>query len=173
MITLLKHCDRVRSASRAQLVNVIAPIMAEEHGPAWRQTVFYPVAEAAHHARGAVFVPEIDAPAVHTEAYGDVDAVEAVVTWDEQTREGLLLVVNRDIASAHTLHVDLSTLPGAGADAPAVTHTMMLHDDDPHRQNTAEQPDAVVPQPFDVTTDDGRLSFAMPAISWAAVRFTA
>ena len=28
MITLLKHCDRVRSASRAQLVNVIAPIMA-------------------------------------------------------------------------------------------------------------------------------------------------
>lgn len=26
MITLLKHCDRVRSASRAQLVNVIAPI---------------------------------------------------------------------------------------------------------------------------------------------------
>ena len=30
MITLLKHCDRVRSASRAQLVNVIAPIMAEE-----------------------------------------------------------------------------------------------------------------------------------------------
>ena len=118
-------------------------------------------------------MPEIDAPAVHTEAYGDVDAVEAVVTWDEQTREGLLLVVNRDIASAHTLHVDLSTLPGAGADAPAVTHTMMLHDDDPHRQNTAEQPDAVVPQPFDVTTDDGRLSFAMPEISWAAVRFTA
>lgn len=43
-------------------------------------------------------MPEIDAPAVHTEAYGDVDAVEAVVTWDEQTREGLLLVVNRDIA---------------------------------------------------------------------------
>lgn len=41
MITLLKHCDRVRSASRAQLVNVIAPIMAEEHGPAWRQTTFY------------------------------------------------------------------------------------------------------------------------------------
>nr|WP_289094267.1 alpha-L-arabinofuranosidase C-terminal domain-containing protein [uncultured Bifidobacterium sp.] len=52
MITLLKHCDRVRSASRAQLVNVIAPILAEEHGPAWRQTVFYPFAEAAHHGQG-------------------------------------------------------------------------------------------------------------------------
>ena len=33
MITLLKHCDRVRSASRAQLVNVIAPIMAKRTVP--------------------------------------------------------------------------------------------------------------------------------------------
>lgn len=62
MITLLKHCDRVRSASRAQLVNVIAPIMAEEHGPAWRQTTFYPFAEAALHARGQAYAPAISSP---------------------------------------------------------------------------------------------------------------
>ena len=173
MITLLKHCDRVRSASRAQLVNVIAPIMAEEHGPAWRQTVFYPFAEAAHHAKGSVFVPTVDAPTVHTEAYGDVDAVETVATWDEKSHEGLLLVVNRDVASEHTLNVDLSTLPGAGTTSLTVTHTMMLHDDDPHRQNTAEQPDAVVPQPCNASVVNGQLSFTLPAISWAAVRFTA
>ena len=173
MITLLKHCDRVRSASRAQLVNVIAPIMAEEQGPAWRQTVFYPFAEAAHHAKGTVYVPAIDAPRVHTEAYGDVDAVEAVVTWDEHTREGLLLVVNRDAEAAHTLSVDLSGLPQADAADMRITHAMMLHDDDPHRQNTAEQPDAVVPVPLDANAADGRVSFALPPISWAAVRFSA
>lgn len=173
MITLLKHCDRVRSASRAQLVNVIAPIMAEERGPAWRQTVFYPFAEAAHHARGMVYVPAIDAPRVHTEAYGDVDAVEAVVTWDEHAHEGLLLVVNRDVEAAHTLSVDLSELPRADAADMRVTHAMMLHDDDPHRQNTAEQPDAVVPVPLDVNAADGRVSFTLPPISWAAVRFSA
>lgn len=173
MITLLKHCDRVRSASRAQLVNVIAPIMAEEQGPAWRQTVFYPFAEAAHHARGMVYVPALDAPSVHTEAYGDVDAVEAVVTWDEHAREGLLLVVNRDVEAAHTLSVDLSGLPRADAADMRVTHAMMLHDDDPHRQNTAEQPDAVVPVPLDANAADGRVAFALPPISWAAVRFSA
>ena len=81
MITLLKHCDRVRSASRAQLVNVIAPIMAEEHGPAWRQTTFYPFAEAALHARGQAYAPAISSPTIHTEAYGDVPAIDAVVTW--------------------------------------------------------------------------------------------
>ena len=62
------------------------------------------------------------------------------MTWDEHAREGLLLVVNRDVEAAHTLSVDLSGLPQADAANMRVTHAMMLHDDDPHRQNTAEQP---------------------------------
>lgn len=36
LMTLLKHSDRVTSASLAQLVNVIAPIMTEPGGPARR-----------------------------------------------------------------------------------------------------------------------------------------
>ncbi|HJB64351.1 MAG TPA: alpha-L-arabinofuranosidase, partial [Candidatus Microbacterium pullistercoris] len=44
MISLLKHADRVTSASLAQLVNVIAPIMTEPGGIAWRQTTFFPFA---------------------------------------------------------------------------------------------------------------------------------
>ena len=43
LITLLRHADRVRIACLAQLVNTIAPIMTENGGPAWRQTIFYPV----------------------------------------------------------------------------------------------------------------------------------
>ena len=42
-ISLLNHADRVKSACLAQLVNVIAPIMTETGGPAWRQTIFHPV----------------------------------------------------------------------------------------------------------------------------------
>ncbi len=34
LITLMKHSDRVKMACMAQLVNVIAPIMTEENGPA-------------------------------------------------------------------------------------------------------------------------------------------
>ena len=43
-ISLLNHADRVKAACLAQLVNVIAPIMTETGGPAWRQTIFYPFA---------------------------------------------------------------------------------------------------------------------------------
>src|SRR5690606_34416682 len=54
LVTLLRHCDRVRVACLAQLVNVIAPIMTEPGGPAWRQTTFYPFADASRYGRGQV-----------------------------------------------------------------------------------------------------------------------
>jgi alpha-N-arabinofuranosidase len=44
LITLLKNADRVKIACLAQLLNVIAPIMTEPGGAAWRQTIFYPFA---------------------------------------------------------------------------------------------------------------------------------
>src|SRR5665213_3191785 len=44
-ISLLNHADRVRCACLAQLVNVIAPIMTETGGRAWRQTLFWPFAQ--------------------------------------------------------------------------------------------------------------------------------
>src|SRR5208282_5813589 len=54
LISLVNHADRVRSACIAQLVNVIAPIMTETGGPAWRQTIFYPFAQTSRLARGDV-----------------------------------------------------------------------------------------------------------------------
>jgi alpha-L-arabinofuranosidase len=54
LISLLRHADRVTAACLAQLVNVIAPIMTEPGGPAWRQTTFFPFATTARLARGEV-----------------------------------------------------------------------------------------------------------------------
>ena len=52
LISLLRHADRVTAASLAQLVNVIAPIMTEPGGPAWRQTTFFPFALTSRLAEG-------------------------------------------------------------------------------------------------------------------------
>ena len=67
LMTLLKHSDRVTSASLAQLVNVIAPIMTEPGGPAWRQTTFFPFSITSRLAAGEVIRPVIEAPAYDTE----------------------------------------------------------------------------------------------------------
>ena len=61
-ISLLNHADRVKAACLAQLVNVIAPIMTETGGPAWRQTIFYPFAQFSHFGRGRVLRAEVDSP---------------------------------------------------------------------------------------------------------------
>ncbi len=49
LMTLQNHCDRVKMACLAQLVNVIAPIMTEAGGKAWVQTIFYPFFYASNY----------------------------------------------------------------------------------------------------------------------------
>src|SRR3546814_20496344 len=57
---MINHADRGKAACLAQLVNVIAPIMTETGGPAWRQTIFHPFAQASRHARGNALRLKVD-----------------------------------------------------------------------------------------------------------------
>ena len=59
-ISLLNHADRVRVACLAQLVNVIAPIMTETGGGAWRQTTFFPFAHMSRFGRGKVLRTQVE-----------------------------------------------------------------------------------------------------------------
>ncbi|MDQ3616999.1 MAG: alpha-L-arabinofuranosidase, partial [Actinomycetota bacterium] len=70
LITLLRHADRVGIACQAQLVNVIAPILTREGGPAWRQSIFHPFAQATRWARGQVLRVEPVVARYSTERYG-------------------------------------------------------------------------------------------------------
>ena len=59
LISLLRRADRVKVACIAQLINVIAPIMTQNGGPAWRQTIFYPFMHASLYGRGVALLPVI------------------------------------------------------------------------------------------------------------------
>ena len=61
-ISLLNHADRVKVACLAQLVNVIAPIMTETGGAAWRQTIFHPFADFSNLGRGNVLRATVNSP---------------------------------------------------------------------------------------------------------------
>ncbi|WP_231946515.1 arabinosylfuranosidase ArfA [Auraticoccus monumenti] len=168
LITLLRHTDRVSMACQAQLVNVIAPIMTEPGGPAWRQTIFHPFALTARHARGTVLRLAVDSPLVATARYGEVDQLHTVATWDETTGELVVLAVNRGLVGDLTLDLDLSRF----GDLSLVEH-LVLTDADPAATNTAAQPERVVPRPGDATLDDGRLTASLPAVSWHCLRLSA
>ena len=125
MITLLKNADRVRAASLAQLVNVIAPIMTEPGGPAWRQTTFHPFSVTARLAKGGtVLEPKLSAGTVDTPRYGEVDGVNAVAV---RCADGSLAVfaVNRSLEA--TAEFEIRLPDGA---QPATVEAQTLHDDD-------------------------------------------
>ena len=165
LISLIRHADRVKAASLAQLVNVIAPIMTEPGGPAWRQTTFHPFALASRLARGVALELKLDCPTYLTAAYGEVAVVDAVATYDEDTRSTAIFLVNRSQEGPVRVEIDTRAL---GPVEPGMATT--LSDPDIHAANTLADPLRVAPADnTSVTVDDGRLQITLPAVSWTAL----
>ena len=128
LIALMRHSDRVVSANLAQLVNVIAPIMTEANGDAWRQTTYYPFAQAATSASGSVLLSKLVAPVVGTAKWGEVPVVDAVATHDPDQGEMALFIVNRSVDQDVQL-----TVRTPGVRPTRIASATVLCDDDPHR----------------------------------------
>ncbi|MFC0624157.1 arabinosylfuranosidase ArfA [Kribbella deserti] len=168
LISLLRHSDRVAVACLAQLANVIAPIMTEPGGPAWRQTIFHPFAITSRLATGQVLRVELDAPSINTAKFGDVPGVDAVATYDKQSGDLAVFLVNRQLEGSIELAIDTSRTPVTG-----VREAVTVSDDDRNAFNTADQPDRVTPKPnTSVSVDDGKLTLTLPATSWTALHLT-
>lgn len=95
LITLLKHADRVKIACLAQLVNVIAPIMTNPEGEAWRQTIFYPFAQVSNYGRGQVIRPIIESETYATSDFDKVPYLESIAVLNEEQNELVVFAVNR------------------------------------------------------------------------------
>jgi alpha-N-arabinofuranosidase len=165
LISLIRHADRVTSASLAQLVNVIAPIMTEPGGPAWRQTTFFPFAITSRLAQGDALELKLDAPTYATAEYGEVSLVDAVATHDAAAGRAAVFLVNRSQQEAVTVTVDVASL---GHIRVLEAHT--LSDDDIYAKNTLLEPERVTPRTNDsVVLDGGVLTVVLPPVSWTAL----
>lgn len=163
LMTLLKHSDRVTSASLAQLVNVIAPIMTEPGGPAWRQTTFYPFSITSRLASGAVIRPVIEAPVYETARHGEASVIDAVATVDED--RAAVFLVNRDLAEAAQVTIDVR-----GLGLAQVTEAVTLADPDVYAKNTLTEQNRVTPAANTTAKlADGVLTVELPPVSWTAI----
>ncbi|MFE2428180.1 alpha-N-arabinofuranosidase [Streptomyces sp. NPDC059373] len=166
LIALLRHADRVTSASLAQLVNVIAPIMTEPGGPAWRQTTFFPFAQASRHGRGRVLRVEVDSPVHPTGRFGEVDLLHATATHDEEAGTVTVFAVNR--SRTHQLPLEVA-LRGLGP--VRVVEHLLLTDADPGARNTLADPERVAPVAVDASSVTGEvLTSTLPPLSWNVIR---
>lgn len=165
LITLLRRSDRVRSASMAQLVNVIAPIMTQPGGAAWRQTTFFPFATTSRLAAGDVLRPSISTDSYATAEWNEVPYVDAVVTYDAPALEASVFLVNRHLTESRTVSIDLERLPGM-----RLVEAVTLSDPDPYAANTRENPDRVsLTANSSALLEAGRLVIELPPVSWSAI----
>ena len=167
LITLLNNADRVKIACLAQLVNVIAPIMTEPGGRAWKQTIFHPFALTAAAAKGGTSLRQ----SVESDRYdaGSAKDVPYLASACVRSRDGglLVLAVNRSQDKELELSIQYPELDAFGAPR----WTTLVHDD-PKAVNTADRPNEVAP------ADGGRVSIegdtaraALPPRSWNLISF--
>lgn len=164
LITLLRHADRVKIACLAQLVNVIAPIMAEPGG-VWRQTIFYPFMHASNYGRGTVLNTLSDSPKYDSKEYTDVPYLDTIAVDNGDTVT--IFAVNR---AEEKLEVHFN-LGGFGV-LKKLNHIVMTNSD-MKIVNTLEKPGNVKPlvYPERVLQEKGEYEVVVPARSWNVLRF--
>ncbi len=165
LISLLRHADRVTSASLAQLVNVIAPIMTEPGGPAWRQTTFFPFALTSRLATGDALEVRLETETYQTGAYGEVGLVDAVATHDASNGSTAVFLVNRSRHDPAEVTIDVRALGAVG-----VLSAETVSDDDIAATNTLDHPERVGLRRNESAVVSGdTVTVVLPPVSWTAL----
>lgn len=112
LITLLRHCDRIKIACLAQLVNVIAPIFTQTGGGIFKQTIFYPFEHMSNYGRGVALNPIINCPKHDTKRFTDVPYLEAIATFDEENESMTVFCVNKSLDENAALDISLMDFEG-------------------------------------------------------------
>ena len=177
-ISLLNHADRVKAACLAQLVNVIAPIMTETGGPAWRQTIFWPFAHFSNLGHGRVLRAQIDSPTYAATYYDprgsqdlyfpmpEVPYVKLAAVHDEESGTLTVFALNRSLTEEMPLRVTVE-----GFTKLAIDQTLQLHDVDLKAANTRANPDRVTPSALGSVRAEGtNLRAMLSPASWNVMR---
>jgi alpha-N-arabinofuranosidase len=141
--------------------------MTEPGGPAWRQTTFYPFAQASRYGRGRVLQVNVDSPVHETRAFGEVPLLHATAVIDDATGAVTVFAVNRSQTESLPLEIGLR-----GLSVGRVVEHSVLADDDPDAVNSLQDPDRVTPHSVDGTAvgEDGTLRATLKPLSWNVIR---
>lgn len=165
LITLLQHADRVKMACLAQLVNVIAPIMTENNGRSWKQTIFYPYMHASVFGRGISIKPILSSPKYDSKDFTDVPFVDSAAVYNEENVEVTIFMVNKNLEDSITLTADVRSFEGY-----RLEEHIVLENDDLKATNTADQEKVKPHNQGDSALQDGVLEARLPKTSWNVIR---
>lgn len=166
--TFIRRSDVVRIACIAQLVNVIAPIMTEPGGKAWRQTIYYPFQLASRNGRGVALHLDVDCPSYNADVAADVPYLDIAGVHDADAGTLTFFAINRHGEEAMSIDLSMERF----GTPKSVEHTLIKHDD-LEAKNTRDNPDAVKPVKADGAKLSGNmLMVSVPPYSYSMIKVT-
>ena len=166
--TFIRRSDVVKIACIAQLVNVIAPIMTEPMGAAWRQTIYYPYYFASRYGRGEALHLGVKSPSYDAEVADNVPYLDVSGVYDEEGGTLTFFAVNRHGEKSIDLE---ASLHGFG-EARLVDHQVMASAD-LEAANTLKSPMAVTAaKGKGAKVKEGLLTAALPPHSYQMLRLS-
>lgn len=166
LITLLKHSDRVKIACLAQLVNVIAPIMTNPEGEAWRQTIFYPFMQVSTYGRGTVLQPLINSETYATKDFERVPYLESIAVLNEVQNELVIFAVNRG-REVLNFEIDFNDLA-----VEAVKEFSQMSGFDVKEKNTEQDGQVKPVKSEEYTLNIAGINCHLQPLSWNMIRCT-
>ncbi|MDE0592658.1 MAG: hypothetical protein OSB68_05375, partial [Dehalococcoidia bacterium] len=127
-----------------------------------KQSIYYPFALYSKHANGISLTPAVQSPTYDAGDRGEVDFIDASASFDEESGEMSLFLVNRSVDQDATVTIDLSDRK---ITSQGTVQTMT--GDDPKLANTWEQPDNLVPTPGSSTLSNNVLTIEVPKLGMA------
>ncbi len=165
LMSILRRSDRVKIACMAQLVNVIAPIMTENGGPAWEQTIYFPFMHVSRYGRGTALLPVVNSSKHDTTHFTDVPDIDTMAVFNREENELTVFAVNRDMTDSIPLELKLLDFDGY----KPVEHIEMSGYD-LKQVNTAGNV-SVIPKAGELPVcEDKKLTATLKPLSWNVIR---
>lgn len=151
-----KHCDRVKMANIAQLVNVLQSVILTEGA----QMVKTPTYHVFHMFKGHQDATLLES-SIETEEIGllENEKVPNLTESVSRMKNGNLLITVNNLSLTESYPIEVVLSEGKANKVKATVLT-----NEAHAHNTFENPDAVEPKPFhDVQITEKGLNFEIPA----------
>ena len=107
LMSLQNNCDRVKIGCLAQLINVIAPIMTENNGKAWKQTIYYPYMYASTLGNGTTLKSNVECDTYKSKEGWDIPYLyTSVINTNDD--EIIVFCVNRSLDTDIELDIKMN-----------------------------------------------------------------
>jgi alpha-N-arabinofuranosidase len=160
----LRKSQVLKIACVAQVVNIISWLQTRTDG-LLKQTSFYPFLLVSNHARGYALDVLVKAPAVETKKFGDVPALDVSASYDAETGNGAIFIVNR--SQTDTINAEL-----IWQDDETVTfdQAWQLAGTDVKAANTWDNPNAITAQSIAAPhIANGKATLQIPPLSFTTL----